>query len=284
MSEKRERYRAILSGRECVYAASVVDPLSARLAAVLGYEVGLLAGSVASAVILGAPDIRILTLGELTDLVRRVARSTAVSLMVDADDGYGNALGVMRMVNDLEAAGAAAIAIDDTVSVATTPTSTVVVAPVRELSGKLRAAAGARQDPGLVLIARTRALRAGGIGECIERVRSYERAGADAIALLGVRTAEELDAVHSATALPLLLGSGSAPSDVETLTRCGVRIASQGNLAFLASVRATFETLKHLRGGGAPSSLDDRLASADLLASATDAASYSAWERDFIDG
>ena len=114
VSLRRERLRKHLAGSECVRPASVFDPVSARIADSLGFEFGMLGGSVASAVILGAPDLAVVTLTELADQCRRIARASDISLVVDADNGYGNALSVMRTVEELEDAGVSGMTIEDT--------------------------------------------------------------------------------------------------------------------------------------------------------------------------
>src|SRR5687767_5307802 len=115
LAERRQRYRHILAGNACLHPASVFDPMSARMAESLGFEVGMFAGSIASATVLGAPDLIVLTLTEFADQIRRITRASDLSLMVDADHGYGNALNVMRTVEELEAAGVSALTIEDTV-------------------------------------------------------------------------------------------------------------------------------------------------------------------------
>jgi len=111
---RRERLRAILSGSSCILPASVHDPLSARIAADLGFEAAMLAGSVASLAVLGAPDLILITLTEFAEQARRIVRVCDIPLIVDADHGYGNALNVMRTVEELETAGVAALTIEDT--------------------------------------------------------------------------------------------------------------------------------------------------------------------------
>src|SRR5512132_3430049 len=113
-SEQRKRFRAVLAGTKCVSPASVYDPLSARLAESVGYEIGMLAGSVASNTTLAAPDLIVLTLTEFADQIRRIMRAANLSLIVDADHGYGNALNVMRTVQECEHAGVSAMSIEDT--------------------------------------------------------------------------------------------------------------------------------------------------------------------------
>src|SRR5581483_3169109 len=111
---RRRRFRAQLGERRCIHPGSVFDPISARIAADLGFEVGMLAGSVASLAVLGAPDLILLSLSEFADQAYRINRAADLPLLVDADHGYGNALNVMRTVEELETAGVAALSIEDT--------------------------------------------------------------------------------------------------------------------------------------------------------------------------
>src|SRR6266850_4125637 len=106
-TERRKKFRAVLAGSKCLSPASVFDPLSARVAESVGYEIGMLAGSVASNTTLAAPDLIVLTMTEFAEQIRRITRASTLSLLVDADHGYGNALNVMRTVQEFEHAGAA---------------------------------------------------------------------------------------------------------------------------------------------------------------------------------
>ena len=103
--EKREACRALLSGRDVIKPGSVYDPISARIAEDVGFELGLLGGSAASLTILGDPDLLLITLSELAEQVRRICRAGNLPVLVDADHGYGNALNVRRTVQEIEAAG-----------------------------------------------------------------------------------------------------------------------------------------------------------------------------------
>src|SRR5689334_2236828 len=113
-TNRRERFRATLDRGRCIHPASVYDPISARIAEDLGFEAGMLAGSVASLAVLGAPDIVLLTLTEFAAQAYRVNRAGNLPLLVDADHGYGNALNVQRTVQELETSGVAALSIEDT--------------------------------------------------------------------------------------------------------------------------------------------------------------------------
>src|SRR5208282_1091129 len=113
-TDRRQRFRAVLAGSACVHPGSVFDPISARIAEDIGFETGMFAGSIASFTVLGAPDLVVLTLTEFAEQIRRITRAGGLPLLVDADHGYGNALNVMRTVQELEAAGVAALTIEDT--------------------------------------------------------------------------------------------------------------------------------------------------------------------------
>jgi oxaloacetate decarboxylase len=283
LSERRKQYRRVLEGNACVHPASVFDPMSARMAASLGFEVGMFAGSIASGTVLGAPDIIVLTLTEFAEQIRRITRGSDLPLMVDADHGYGNALNVMRTVEELETSGVAALMVEDTVLPQPFAGHDEGLVSVEEMLGKLRAAVAARQDPSLVVIGRTGALRRGGIAEAEKRVRAYQETGIDAIFLAGASKREEFEAIHRATRLPLMLG-GAPPAlaDKSFLASQGVRIALQGHHPFYAAAKAVYDTLKYLREGGAPAGLKDRVASEELLNIAMRQSDYKRWQGDYL--
>jgi len=283
LSERRKQYRRMLEGNVCIHPASVFDAMSARMAASLGFEVGMFAGSIASGTVLGAPDLVVLTLTEFAEQIRRITRGSDLPLMVDADHGYGNALNVMRTVEELETSGVAALTIEDTVL--PMPFGGQVdegLVPVGEMVGKLRAAVAARQDPSLVVIGRTGARR-GGIAEAEKRLKVYQDTGIDAVFLAGASRREEVEAMHRVTRLPLMLG-GAPPAlaDRTFLAANGVRIALQGHHPFYAAAKAVYDTLKYLREGGAPADLKDRVASEELLAIALKLNDYKRRQGDFL--
>src|SRR5499433_1338770 len=163
-TDRRRRFRAILRGERCYHPASVYDPLSARIAQDVGFEVGMFAGSTASLTVLGAPDLILITLSEFAGQAYRINRAFDLPLLVDADHGYGNALNVMRTVEELETAGVSALTIEDTLLPARFgQRQGEELISIQEFVGKLRAAVAARQDPSLVIIGRTAALRSEGI-------------------------------------------------------------------------------------------------------------------------
>src|ERR1700724_3911742 len=112
--KRRDALRSILSGTTCIRPGSVYDAISIRIAEDIGFEVGMFGGSVASLAVLGDPDIALITLSELAAQMRRMSRASSLPVVGDADHGYGNALNVRRTIEELEAAGAAGLTIEDT--------------------------------------------------------------------------------------------------------------------------------------------------------------------------
>ena len=283
LTERRERYRAILEGEECLHPASVYDPISARIAEDLGFEVMMFAGSIASATVLGAPDYIVLTLTEFAQQIHRICRAGTLPLMVDADHGYGNALNVKRTVEELETAGVAALTIEDTLLPRAFGQSGQSLIPLEEGVGKMKAALSGRQDPALVVAGRSSAIGIEGIEEGIRRAKAYEAVGVDALFMTGITTRAELDALSAEVGIPILLGgAGAELNDRAYLASRGVRIALQGHMPFMAAVKATYDTLKALRDGVAPSELDDVIASSELMGRVTRLDEYDGWIDEFL--
>jgi oxaloacetate decarboxylase len=283
-SARRTRFRGILAGRACVHPASVHDAVAARIAADLGFEMGMLAGSVASLAVLGAPDLIVLTLSEFADQAYRIGRAADLPLLVDADHGYGNALNVMRTVEELENAGVAALSIEDTaLPRGYGPSDKAQLISIEEGVGKMKAALAGRRDPDLVIAGRTSAIGITGIEDTIERAKAYAAAGVDAMFLVGVKTKEQFEAVAAELRIPIILGGGATLGDREYLGSKGVRVSLQGHQPFQASVQAIHDTMKALRDGTPPANLQN-LASNELMAKVTRSADYASWTRDFLGG
>ena len=280
---RRARYRGILEGDVCVHPGSVFDPISARIAEDLGFEVGMFAGSIASFTVLGAPDIVVLTLTEFAQQIHRICRAGDLSLMVDADHGYGNALNVMRTVEELEIAGVSALTIEDTVLPIGFGARGAQLLSVEEGIGKMKAALSGRTDPALTIAGRTSALRITGVEDTIKRAKAYEAAGVDAMFLAGASTRDEVSAVAAEVSLPILLGGTTGElQDKEWLGSAGVKVALQGHLPFSAAVKAVYDTLKALRDGVAPADLRPNLATDEQMAQFTRRDSYNQWTADFL--
>ena len=283
-TDRRKRFRALLAGDRCVHPGSVFDPISARIAEDLGFELGMFAGSTASLTVLGAPDLIVLTLSEFAGQAYRINRAGNLPLMVDADHGYGNALNAKRTVEELETAGVGGLSLEDTDLPTPHGTTKPRLTSIAEGVGKMKAALAGRQDPALCIAGRTSAVSISGLDDAIARGKAYEEAGVDALFFVGVRTRAELDAISAATSLPLILGGGSPElSDLAYLAARRVRIALQGHQPFAAAVKAVHETLKALRDGTPPAKLTG-VADAELMKRVTRDADYTKWTKDFLGG
>jgi carboxyvinyl-carboxyphosphonate phosphorylmutase len=283
-TDRRKRFRSLLSGERCIHPGSVFDPISARIAEDLGFEAGMFAGSTASLTVLGAPDLIVLTLSEFAGQAYRINRAGGLPLLVDADHGYGNALNVKRTVEELETAGVAALSIEDTDLPTPFGTAKPRLTTIAEGVGKMKAALSGRQDPLLAIAGRTSAVQITGLDDAIARGRAYQAAGADALFFVGVRTRAELDALSAATTLPIILGGGTPElNDLGYLASRRVRIALQGHQPFAAAVKAVHDTLKALREGTPPSKLTG-VADAELMKRVTRDGDYAKWTKEFLGG
>jgi oxaloacetate decarboxylase len=283
-TEQRKRLRAVFAGTKCLSPASVYDALSARVAESVGYELGMLAGSVASNTTLAAPDLIVLTLTEFADQIRRIMRASRLSLIVDADHGYGNALNVMRTVEELEHAGVSGMSIEDTAL----PTrfgqaeGADELISTAEMVGKLKAAVAARRDPSTVILGRTAALKVEDTPRTVARAKAYAACGVDAIFVVGVESVDQVRAVHEAVNLPIMVGSAPASIKREDFAAAGARVLLQGHPPVAAAVKALKEVYAHLYNGGAPADLKDRIAPVKEMDALVNGEAYKKRQKDYL--
>jgi len=283
-NDRRRAFRAVIEGDQCVHPGSVYDPMSARIAQDIGFEVGMFAGSTGSLTVLGAPDLIVMTLTEFAAQCLRINRAAEIPLMVDADHGYGNALSVMRTVQELETAGVSGMSIEDTELPQPYGEAKQRLLSLDECIGKMKAAMAAKEDPSLVVAGRTSAVAIAGLDEGVKRAKAYEAVGVDILFMVGVKTRAELDAISEATTLPIMLG-GATPelTDKAYLANRRVRIALQGHQPIMAAQQAVYATLKALRDGVTPKDLQG-LPSKELVQVATRSDRYDAWTKEFLGG
>lgn len=245
----RKDLRALLNSQQCYYTASTFDPMSARIAADIGFEVGILGGSVASLQVLAAPDFALITLSEFTEQATRIGRVARLPIIADADHGYGNALNVMRTVTELERAGVAGLTIEDTQLPAKYGHKSTDLIPLEEAVGKIEAALDARIDPVMSIFARTDASQLS-LEATIDRVKAYQAAGADGICLVGISDFDHLEHIGQHVSVPLMLVAFDNPvlRDRERLAANGVRIVVNGHAAYFAAIKATYDCLREQRG------------------------------------
>ncbi|WP_417661916.1 isocitrate lyase/PEP mutase family protein [Pseudomonas sp.] len=277
--ELRSAFRALLAADSCFHTASVFDPMSARIAADLGFEVGILGGSVASLQVIAAPDFALITLSEFVEQATRIGRVSRLPVIADADHGYGNALNVMRTVVELERAGIAALTIEDTLLPAQFGRKSTDLISVAEGVGKIRAALEARVDPELSIIARTHA-GVLNVDEVISRTVAYQQAGADGICIVGIEDFEHLEKIAEHLSVPLMLVTYGNPKlrDDARLAKLGVRIVVNGHGAYFAAIKATYDCLREQRGAVA-----SELSASELALKYTLPEEYIVWAEEFMD-
>src|SRR6185503_11542075 len=266
MSRKNEMYRALLQKPAVTLAANIFDPLSARIAQIAGYDLLVLSGSVGKASNLAAPDIVISTLPDVSDHIRRITRNTDLPLMVDAEDGFGNALNVWRCVRELEAAGVSAIEIEDNVVPKQFGVENPGLNPIATQVGKLKAAVAARTDPTTVIIARTATWREDR-DHAVDRIKAYAATGAEAFMLTGVKSKADIEATHQAAPnipITILGGPPEVRDDARFCSDNHVKIIMLGNPTYLVAVKSIYDTLKFLKEGGDAAELKDKQADPKL--------------------
>jgi carboxyvinyl-carboxyphosphonate phosphorylmutase len=291
MRSRGERLRAALSAPSGVSVAPVYDTLSARIAALQGWEVAKISGSVGKAASLAIPDgVPMANASDLVDLVRRVVRVADLAIVVDADDG-GSALTLRRTVQELEEAGVAGLELEDnTVPRRFAGERHALFIPVEDQVARLRAALASRSDPATVVIGRTSALALRPLPEAIARLEAYAAAGVDALCLpgqgpqgLAPDPRSAVEAVAAATGLPLCISGLPAElrSDHDWLVTNRVALLFNPQVAYKAAVRAIHDGLEHLRSGGDGNDLSDRWASGDLLRAVTRTPELEEWDAEF---
>jgi 2-methylisocitrate lyase-like PEP mutase family enzyme len=262
--EARKVLRAALASGPTVLAPGAYDALSAKIVEAAGFSAVYATGGGISRS-MGYPDVGLLSLTEVVDRLRSIVEAVTVPVIADADTGYGNALNVIRAVRTFEAAGVAALHLEDQVA----PKRCghyegKEVIPCEEMVLKLRAALDARREPDLVLIARTDARAPLGLEEAIRRAKAYAAAGADVVFVEAPQSREELVEIARRVPVPLLVNmfeGGKTPLvPLRDLEAMGYRIVIIPSDLQRAAIRAMQETAEVIRRDGDSRAVAQRLA------------------------
>ncbi len=205
MSNVTKKLRALIAGDGLVPIVGAYDALSARLVERAGFEVMHVGGYNLSAAHLGLPDVGYLTLSETVDLAGRIAANTALPVIADGDDGYGNHLNTGRLIFELERAGLAGVHIEDQLFPKRCGhmAGKRLVAPAA-FEQKINAAVDARRDDDFTIIARTDAIAVEGFEQAIERANLYAETGADLVFVEAPESEDQAARVPHAVARPAL--------------------------------------------------------------------------------
>jgi|SRR5262245_34746183 len=288
MKHARETFRAVLNRPSCTTAAPIFDPLSARIAEMQGWELCKLSGSVGKFANLAVPDgLPLSNMSDLVDTVWRIRRAANICLVVDADDCGGNAINVLRTVRELEAAGAAAIEIEDNLvprRFGEAQSRHALMLTVEEQVNKLRAAVAARRDSATAVVARTSALAELPHDEALERIRAYSGTGAEAIMLPdwkgGVQALHDIRRVSHLPLLVLRLPEELA-RDATRLETLKIRVRFLPQLPFRMAVKAISDALNVLKGES-PGVAPEREADAAFLRKLDRTYEMEQWQERFF--
>ncbi len=250
----RRRLRDALADGNMIVAPGVFDGLSAALVGRVGFAAGYMTGAGVAASGYGVPDIGLTTQTEMTERARVLAGVLGeVPLIADADTGYGSPLNVIRTVREYEAAGVAAIQLEDQgfpKKCGHLPDKDVITA--QEFVAKLDAALEARTDPDLVVIARTDARAPLGLDAAIDRANAYAAAGADVVFVEAPRDVDEIERIAKEVAAPKLINlvqGGLTPIEsTQRLRDLGFAIAIHPSLPLAAAAGAMANALGALTG------------------------------------
>jgi len=250
----RARLRAQIDNGELVVAPGVYDGISAQLAKRTGHTAAYLTGAGVSASGFGLPDIGLVTQTEMVERARMIVRCLGdVPVIADADTGYGAPINVIRTVREYEAAGVAAIQLEDQAfpkKCGHLPDKELV--STEDFERTLHAALDARTDHGMLLVARTDARAPLGLDAAIERANRYSAAGADVIFVEAPQSIQEIERIAAEVTAPLLLNlviGGLTPLESSArLQELGYAIAIHPSAVLLHASRGMLTALCELNG------------------------------------
>ena len=236
MPSTAARLRALLNSSEMVVAPFIFDAFQAKIAQAAGFQTVYMTGF-GTAAARGFPDVGLLTMAEMVENVRFIANAIDIPLVCDADTGYGNPVNVYRTVREYEAAGAAALHMEDQVWPKRCGfLSGKQVIPLADMVPKVQAACDARRSEDFVIIARTDALAVNGWEDVIQRARAYREAGADLIFVDGIKTHDDIERyVQELGDLPLLYNGQLLP--VQELAKFGFKLTIYSATLMAAYIR-----------------------------------------------
>lgn len=246
----------------------VYDAIGAKIAQKVGFEAMFQTGYGTSATLFGMPDYGFIGSTETVENARRICRAVSVPVIVDSDTGYGNALSVWKLVNELQAAGAAGIFLEDQ----RWPKrcghmAGKEVIEKEEYAEKLQAAVDAKKGKDFIIVARTDARATRGLDEAIERAKYYKKIGADAVFVEAPKSIAEMKKIGKSINAPLvanMIEGGATPIiSAKELHKMGFKIILYPLSVLYANTFASLQILKELRKSGTTAKLKKNVVSFD---------------------
>ena len=248
----RQQLRSLVEARRGLIVPGAFNAMSAKIVEDLGFEALYVTGAGVTNMWFGLPDQGFMGLHEIADHTARIRDAVQRPLIVDADTGFGNALNVRHTVRVLERAGADCIQLEDQVAPKRCGHfSGKDVIPTEEAVGKIKAAVDARQDPDLLILARTDACATQGFEAAIERAQKFAEAGADILFVEAVTTQQEVRALPQRLAKPqlmnMVIGGRTPIFNAKQLGELGYGIVLYANAALQGAVAGMQKALTVLR-------------------------------------
>ncbi len=289
-SNKRRTLRHLLQSSQTVLAPGIYDGYGARLVEQAGFSAAYMTGNGVSAALLGRPDVGLVDLTLMTDHARRVASSVDIPIICDADTGYGNVVNVRRTIMEFEAAGIAAVHIEDQVfpkRCAQMPGDRTVLDFAQAVS-KISAASAARSDPNFVLIARTDSAGSLGLQEAIRRAQAFAQVGADAVFIeikSNPHILQDILAIKAGVSVPVVVNVDSAQAlrnlQKSELKQAGVDLAIYPAMARSVFGYAMHAALSHLHNVGNMAGYESNMFTSEQYNEALGLSEVQAWEGRF---
>lgn len=260
------RLRELLARDGAIICPGAVSPLFATLAERAGFDAVYATGAGISNAWLGLPDLGLMGMSELLAVSGRIAQAVEVPVIADVDTGYGNVLNVTRTVREFERAGVAAVQIEDQLNPKRCGHfDDKTVASVGEMTERVLAAVEGRQDPDLVVIARTDALATEGLHSAIARAQHYAALGADMVFVEAPTSVEDLRVVAREIQVPMVVNmveGGRTPIvGADELADMGYKVILYANAVLRMAMAAAVRTLEVLREEGSTATIDADMAS-----------------------
>ena len=260
--------KSMLKLKKPLVIPGVYDALGAKIAQKVGFDAMFQTGYGTSATLFGMPDYGFIGATETVDNARRICRAVSVPVIVDSDTGYGNALSVWKLVEELESAGASGIFLEDQKwPKRCGHMQGKEVISQEEYTEKLSAAIDARKSKDFIIVARTDARATKGLDEAIERGKQNKKTGADAVFVEAPRTLDEMKKIGKEINAPLvanMIEGGATPlSTSETLSKIGFNIILYPLSVLYANTFATMNILQELKKTGNTSKYKQKVVNFD---------------------
>jgi len=258
----------MLKSKKPLVIPGVYDALGAKIAQKVGFDAMFQTGYGTSATLFGMPDYGFIGATETVDNARRICRAVSVPVIVDSDTGYGNALSVWKLVEELESAGASGIFLEDQKwPKRCGHMQGKEVVSQEEYTEKLSAAIDARKSKDFIIVARTDARATKGLDEAIERGKQNKKTGADAVFVEAPRTLDEMKKIGKEINAPLvanMIEGGATPlNTAETLSKIGFNIILYPLSVLYANTFATMNILQELKKTGNTSKFKQKVVNFD---------------------